>query len=91
MNVYRQVASKKILVHQQQSKQRFDKNRKDPQYEINDLVFYKVPGHRPKLEERFSGPYTIINKQHPSYTIKNNHSLTSKRVHVSDLKLVYQR
>ena len=35
-------------------KQRFDKNRKDPQYEINDLVFYKVPGHRPKLEERFA-------------------------------------
>ncbi|CAF4955322.1 unnamed protein product [Rotaria sp. Silwood1] len=91
MNIYRQLARQKTLFHQQQSKQRFDKNRKNLQYEINDLVFYKVPGHRAKLEERFSGPYTIVNKQHPSYTIQNNDSLTSKRVHVSDLKLVYQR
>ena len=73
MNNYRQVACQKTLFHQQQSKQRFDKNRKDPQYEINDLVFYKVPGNREKLEERFSGPYTIVNEQHPSYKIKNNH------------------
>ncbi|CAF4504701.1 unnamed protein product, partial [Rotaria sp. Silwood2] len=91
MNIYRQIARQKTLFHQQQSKQRFKKNSQNPQYEINDLVFYKVPGHRAKLEERFSGPYTIVNKQHPSYTIQNNDSLTSKRVYVSDLKLVYQR
>ncbi|CAF1433061.1 unnamed protein product [Rotaria sp. Silwood1] len=82
MKIYRHVATQKTLFHQQQSKQRFDRNRQDPQFEINDLVFCKVPGHRAKFEERFSGPYTIINKQHPSYTIQNTHSLISKRVHI---------
>ncbi|CAF4345806.1 unnamed protein product, partial [Rotaria sordida] len=62
MNIYRQAARQHTLFHQQQSKQHFDHNRRDPQYEINDLVFWKVPGHRGKLEERFSGPYTIISK-----------------------------
>lgn len=91
MNIYRQCARQRTLFHQKKSKQRYDKNRKDPQYEVNDLVFYKIPGHRPKFEERCAGPYTIIAKQYPSYTIKHTTLLTSKRVHVSDLKPVYQR
>jgi transposase InsO family protein len=91
MNVYREAARQHIQLHQQQSKQRFDRNRKDPRCELNDLVLWKVPGHRGKFEERFSGPYIVISKQHPSYTIQDPHSSTIKQVHINDLKPVYQR
>ena len=91
MNIYREAARQHIQLQQQQSKQRFDRNRKDPQYELNDLVFWKVPGHRGKFEERFSGPYIVINKQHPSYIIQDPQSSTIKQVHINDLKPVYNR
>ncbi|CAF4132716.1 unnamed protein product, partial [Didymodactylos carnosus] len=45
MNVYREAALQRIRPHQQHSKQRFDRNRNDPQYEINDSVLWKLPGH----------------------------------------------
>jgi transposase InsO family protein len=91
MHVYRESARQRTRLGQKQTKQRFDKNRKDPEYEVNELVLWRVPGHRGKFEERFSGPYTIINKQHPSYTIQDNQLLTSKQVHISDLKPIHQR
>ncbi len=91
MNIYSEVAGQHIRLRQQQTKGRFDPNRVDTKYEVNDLVFWKIPGIRGKFQERFSGPYIIVKKQHLSYTIKDTHSLTLKHVNVRDLKSVYLR
>jgi predicted aspartyl protease len=91
MNIYREVARQQVRTQQQKAKQRFDKNRNDVTYNINDLVFWKVPGHRGKLDEQFSGPFIIVNKKHPSYTIQDTNSLSLKQVNISDLKPVFQR
>ena len=89
MKIYQNTASQQIRLQQQRTKHRFDQHRSNPKYAINDLVFWKIPGHRGKLQEQFSGPFIIIDKQHPLYTIQDTNSLSTKRVHVSDLKQIY--
>ena len=89
LNIFRQTARSRIQLNQQYSKRRFDENRKDSCYEIDDLVLWKLPGHRGKLQERFSGPYIVVKKQHPSYTIQHIHSGLVKNVHISDLKILH--
>ncbi|CAF1582824.1 unnamed protein product [Didymodactylos carnosus] len=65
--------------------------RPDPRYKTNELVLWKVPGHREKFAERFSGPHVVILAKHPSYTILDPATTTTRRVHVNDLKPVYAR
>ncbi|CAF1437902.1 unnamed protein product [Adineta ricciae] len=91
MKFYGETSRQRTNIQQKQSKQRFDKNRKDPKYNIHDLVLWKIPGYRSKLTERYSGPFEIINKKHPSYTIQDTQSLAIKQVHISDLKAIYSR
>ena len=89
MKIYQNTASQQIRLQQQRTKHRFDQHRSNPKYAVNDLVFWKIPGHRGKLQEQFSGPFIIIDKQHPLYTIQDTNLLSTKRVHVSDLKQIY--
>ena len=91
METYRRTATFQMQINQKQSTLRFNDNRKDPRYTIGDSVLWKIPGHRRKLEERFSGPYSIIETRHPTYTIQDLDSSSPKQVHVSDLKPAYQR
>lgn len=86
MKSYHRQVHDRVKLVQQNSKKRYDTNRVDIQYDLEDLVLWKVPGHRGKFDERFSGPYKIIKKQHPSYSIQDSKSMAVKEVHVSDLK-----
>ena len=91
MNTYKQIAHQQIQLRQQRTKQRYDKHRANREFQVNDLVWWKLPGIRGKFQERFSGPYLITKAHHPSYTIQETQTNTIKHVHVSDLKLVYTR
>ena len=91
METYRRTATFQMQINQKQSALRFNDNRIDPRYTIGDSVLWKIPGHRKKLEERFSGPYSVIETHHPTCTIQDLDSSSTKQVHVSDLKPVYQR
>ena len=91
METYQRTATHQMRINQEQSKYRFNDNRKDPQYMIGDSVLWKIPGYRKKLEERFSGPHLVIKAHHPTYTIQDLFSSATKEVHVSDLKRVYLR
>ncbi|CAF1106349.1 unnamed protein product [Adineta ricciae] len=90
-NIYKTAARQHMKFQQQQSKARFDKHRPNHQLQVNDLVWWKVPGIRGKFQERFSGPFLITHKQHPSYTIQDPQTSVVKTVHISSLKLVYSR
>ncbi|CAF1638547.1 unnamed protein product, partial [Didymodactylos carnosus] len=48
------------------AKQRFDKNRPDPQYEIGELVLIKVLDKSSKFQEQFEGPYRITEQKGPA-------------------------
>ncbi|CAF0786226.1 unnamed protein product [Adineta steineri] len=85
MNIYKKTAQQQIQLQQQRTKQRFDAHRTDQQFQINDLVWWKIPGIRGKFQQRFSGPFIIIKSQHPSYTIQDSETTAIKHVHVSDL------
>ena len=91
METYRRTATRHMQIIQQQSKARFNDNRKDLPYNTGDSVLWKIPGYRKKLQERFSGPHLIIKSHHPIYTIQDLFSSSTKEVHVSDLKPIYQR
>ena len=90
-NIYKKSARQQLHSQQQRSKLRFDTHRKDHQFQINDLVWWKVPGGGGKFRERFSGPFLVIKEQHPSYTIQDPQTKTVKHIHISSLKLVYPR
>lgn len=87
----KQAARSRSNIQQEYSKRRYDANRIDVEYRVNDLVLWRLPGYRGKFQERFSGPYTIVKATPPSYTIQHNHSHEIKQVHVGDLKLLVER
>ena len=91
MDTYRKNARNHVKDFQRRSKERFDKNRQEFQYDEHDLVLWKVPGHIRKFDERFTGPYRIIKKQHPTYTIQDSNSMAVKHVHINALKSIVTR
>lgn len=52
-------ARKNILKQQQRYKERFDRNRIQPRYKINDLVLIKSLHRSNKFDVRYEGPYRI--------------------------------
>ncbi|CAF4532781.1 unnamed protein product [Rotaria sp. Silwood1] len=47
------------------AKIRYDRNRPDPIYHINDLVLIRVINKVSKLQEKYEGPYRIIDQKDP--------------------------
>ncbi|CAF4378294.1 unnamed protein product, partial [Rotaria sp. Silwood2] len=75
---------------QQRYKNRYDKQRADPHYEINDLVLIKIHGTKTKLDPKYSiTPKVIIKKQHPSYWVKDEATQVESRVHVNDIRPIF--
>ncbi|CAF1521778.1 unnamed protein product [Rotaria sordida] len=78
-------AQKQSIYSHMINKNYYDKNRSNPQYEINDKVLIRIHGLRSKLDPRYSlTPKIIIQKQHPTYWVRDqlNDQVTS--VHVND-------
>lgn len=53
-------AKKTIIQRQIKYKQRYDRNRTNPTYKINDLVLIKVFNRHNKFDIRYEGPFRII-------------------------------
>ncbi|CAF1076963.1 unnamed protein product [Didymodactylos carnosus] len=53
-------ARQNIIKNQQQYKKRYDINRSNPKYAINDLVLVKTLNPRHKFDIRYEGPFRII-------------------------------
>ena len=94
---YNQLKKSLTLIHQNArnqsnyshmiSKKHYDKNRSDPQYEINDKVLVRIHGSRSKLDPRYSIiPKKIIEKQHPTYWVQDQSNDQVSRVHVNDIR-----
>jgi hypothetical protein len=85
--------------HQKElSKTRYDRNRTDPKHNINDLVLVRVVNKSSKLQEKYEGPYRIIEQKGPSTFIvkiedpdggENQNYI--KQVTTSDMKSIFIR
>jgi hypothetical protein len=64
--LFQQIATTNAQHQNWLTKQRYDKNRPNPQYEIGELVLIKVLDKLSKLQEQFEGPYRIIKQKGPS-------------------------
>jgi len=85
-------ACENIRQQQHLSKQRYDTNRKDIAYKIGDLVYVKVCADRHKLDERWVGPFEILQRhgdQH--YIVGEQGTARTDRCHVSQLRPVLER
>ena len=79
-----------VNIRQQLYKNRYDKQRGDPHYEIDDLVLIKIYGPKTKLDPKYSvTPKVIIKKQHPIYWVKDEDTQVESRVHVNDLRPIF--
>ncbi|CAF1344489.1 unnamed protein product, partial [Didymodactylos carnosus] len=91
LRIYQQTARSNIKTTQHYAKQRYDKGRNDPHYLPGDYVFSKNTSRQSKMEELYSGPYIVIQAQHPNYLIEDLESKFQKTVHVSHLAPVHER
>ncbi|CAF4416553.1 unnamed protein product [Rotaria sp. Silwood2] len=55
-------AKQNIIKNQARYKERYDRNRSDPSYQIGDLVLVKTLNIRHKFDIRYEGPFRIIRK-----------------------------
>jgi transposase InsO family protein len=79
-----------ILCKQHQYKSRYDKQRPDPHYTINDRVLIRRHGLINKLEPKYSvTPQIIIREEHPVYAVKDEITQTETRVHINDIRPIY--
>jgi hypothetical protein len=85
-------ASENIRQQQYLSKQRYDANRRDIAYNIGDLVYVKVSSNRHKLDERWLGPFEIIQRHgDQNYLVSEQGTARTDRCHVSQLRPVMER
>ncbi|CAF4218726.1 unnamed protein product, partial [Adineta steineri] len=79
-----------ITNKQHQYKTRYDKQRADPHYSINDRVLIRKHGLRNKLEPKYSvTPQIIIQVKHPVYVVKDETTQCETQVHINDIKPIY--
>ena len=81
-------AKDNIRRQQQMAKQRHDRHRRAPVYEVGQLVFMRRQGSRNKFDERQSGPFRVVGKvgsNDLTYLIASDHAPGQYRVHVNDL------
>ncbi|CAF1169061.1 unnamed protein product [Didymodactylos carnosus] len=79
-----------IQYQQTLTKQRYDRNRSSPVYNIDDLVWLKILIGRSKLDERYRGPYRITDKiTAVNYMLDDGDG--AFMAHVNNLLPVYER
>ena len=69
-----------------QSRPHFDIRHRPREYQLNDLVLIKIGGRRPKLANRYSGPFKVIAKDKDVYKVQSLNGRTVLRRHTSSLK-----
>ena len=75
-----------ILEHQRYNKQRYDRNRCELHYNLDDRVFTKIFASRRKLDPRYSvDPKIVVQVNHSAYVVRYEASGIERRYHVSDL------
>ena len=81
-------ARKNNLQHQQSAKQRYDRNRSNPQYSVGRSVLIRNRNsHINKFSPRFIGPYTIISQLHNNtYIVKNDNTGHQIQISVHDIR-----
>jgi hypothetical protein len=89
LQVYHRHAKTNIVNQQRYNKLRYDTNRRDPRFHLGDRVFTKIFAARGKLDPRYSAhPNTIVQTNHPTYTVRHDDTGIEHRYHVSDLRPV---
>ncbi|CAF1586276.1 unnamed protein product [Didymodactylos carnosus] len=84
------MARSNIQYQQTLTKQRYDRNRSSPVYNIDDPVWLKILIGRSKLDERYRGPYRITGKiTAVSYMLDDGDG--AFMAHVNNLLPVYER
>ncbi|CAF4568980.1 unnamed protein product, partial [Didymodactylos carnosus] len=84
------MARSNIQYQQTLTKQRYDRNRSSPVYNIGDLVWLKILIDRSKLDERYRGPYRITDKiTAVNYMLDDGDGALV--AHVNNLLPVYER
>lgn len=86
-------AKHNIELNQERYKERYDKNRPDPIYKINDLVLVKTLNARSKFDLRYEGPFRIIKEITPkTFIIQHIKKPTLYRQVTTDVLLpIFQR
>ena len=92
----RQIAHDNLVRHQQESKQYYDRNTKDPEYRLGDYVWLFDPttkvGFSKKLKARYVGPYIIceIGKNH-TYRLRHYYTrlVTDTFINAQRIKPAY--
>ena len=81
-----------ILHSQSRWQQRYNHNRRDPHYRVNDLVYVQVCAGRTKLDARWLGPCTVIHVAgQQNYLVRNDLTGRTDWYHVSQLHPVVER
>ena len=86
-------AKRNIILNQERYKERYNKNRADPTYKINDLVLVKTLNTRSKFDLRYEGPFRIIKEITPkTFIIQHIKKHTLHRQVTTDVLLpIFQR
>ena len=86
-------AKQNITSNQERYKQRYDTNRSNPSYQINDLVLVKTLNTRHKFDIRYEGPFKIIKEITPkTFIIQHIRKPTLSRQVTTDVLLpIFQR
>ena len=91
-----QHAKANIQYQTQLAKRRFDRNRPDPRHQVNDLVLVRANHSTTKLQEKYEGPYRIIEQKGPSTFIVRIESAEedvnpeyTRQVTTADIKAVF--
>ncbi|CAF4398046.1 unnamed protein product [Rotaria sp. Silwood2] len=76
-----------MILQKENNKNRYNRNRFDPQYKVGDKVLTRIYGNRGKLEPKFSSiPKVITQTYHPIYEVQDEETNISSNVHVADIR-----
>ena len=97
LQVYRkrltETARQNTLDQQKRMQAHYNRNRSDPRYSLNDLVFVRTPPPlRNKAAAVYQGPYRIVEIIDTlTYIVEQVHAGQRRRVHANMLKSVFPR
>ncbi|CAF1479320.1 unnamed protein product, partial [Adineta ricciae] len=87
MKIIHRNARENMINKQKQYKSRYDTQRNDPHYSLNDRVLIRKHGLKSKLDAKYSiTPQIIIREDHPVYIVQDESTQVETRVHVNDIR-----
>ncbi|CAF1524064.1 unnamed protein product [Adineta ricciae] len=87
MKIIHRNARENMINKQKQYKSRYDTQRNDPHYSLNDRVLIRKHGLKNKLDAKYSAtPQIVIREDHPVYIVQDESTQVETRVHVNDIR-----